>query len=141
MEDKTSIIKWMGLPEPFAIVLLILSLIFALAPYLPGKDFGVLKIPQFTPSTRKILKIIGPIVFLTSVMLFVPLIAQSTPPPKDVHDQVQLHIKHANDLFENRLYEDAIKQCDEALKLDPKNEEAYDLKKRLLKTVEILKRP
>lgn len=74
MEDKISIIKLTGLPDIFVGLLLILSLIFVLAPYFPGKDFGPIKIPMFTPSAQKRLKIIGPIIFLGLVTLFLPLI-------------------------------------------------------------------
>lgn len=60
-------------------LLLTFSFILLLAPYFSGADFGLFKIPQFTDSARKKLKIIGPIVFLALVMSFVPMIRVPKP--------------------------------------------------------------
>jgi hypothetical protein len=139
LEERASIIKLLGLPETFAVVLLTFSFILALAPYFSGADFGLFKIPQFTDSARKKLKIIGPIIFLVLVILFVPLIPQhvstisnnanrsdndnkqnepnnartenttSPTPLVNIHAQAQQHIKRANDLYNNANLEDAIK--------------------------------
>lgn len=76
MEQRTSIIKLLGLPDTFAVVLLTFSFILALAPYFSGADFGLFKIPQFTDSARKKLKVIGPLLFLAIGMLFIPMIPQ-----------------------------------------------------------------
>jgi tetratricopeptide (TPR) repeat protein len=79
LEERASIIKLLGLPETFAVLLLTFSFILLLAPYFSGADFGLFKIPQFTDSARKKLKLIGPIAFLALVMLFVPLIPRRVP--------------------------------------------------------------
>ena len=162
LEDKISIIKLSGLPEPFAIVLLTFSFILFLAPYFSGADFGLFKIPQFTDPARKKLKIIGPVIFVLLVALFIPMIPNQSDkegkqtnsnssrtkndsnltPPLDVRNQAQQHIKRAHDLFEQGAghYPDAIKECDEALGLEPDNQEALQLKKQINNTIEILKR-
>jgi hypothetical protein len=167
LEERASIIKLLGLPETFAVVLLTFSFILALAPYFSGADFGLFKIPQFTDSARKKLKIIGPIIFLVLVILFVPVIPQhvftnsnktnrsnndnnnarietvaSPSPPVDVYAQVQQHIKRANDLYthadNDADFAEAVKECDEALSLEPENQEARNLKERINKTRRIL---
>lgn len=168
LEQRASIIKLLGLPENFAVVLLTFSFILALAPYFSGADFGLFKIPQFTADARKKLKIIGPIVFLALVILFVPMIPQhvstnsnnanrndnnnrqnesnnariknadSPTPTVDIHAQAQQHIKRANDLYNNANFEEAVRECDKALALEPENQEALSLKTRINKTREIL---
>lgn len=158
MEEKASIIKLLGLPETFAVLLLTFSFILLLAPYFSGADFGLFKIPQFTNSARKELKLIGPIVFLVLVMLFVPMIripkpnapnpsdntnkpgAPDTTPtkddgnratPADVHAEVRQHLKRANELYNSADLEDAVRECDKALDLEPGNREARDLKEEV----------
>jgi hypothetical protein len=137
--------KSLGLPEPFTALLLTFSLVLCLAPYFSGGDFGIFKIPQFTDSARKWLKIIGPILFLFFVMLFVPLIPLKTPITSgnanriDTQKQAQLHIARAHDLYNQAKFDDAIKECDIALGLEPENRVAIDLKNHINVTMEILK--
>jgi len=168
LEERVSIIKLLGLPETFAVVLLTFSFILALAPYFSGADFGLFKIPQFTDSARKKLKIIGPIIFLALVTLFVPMIprqvstnsnnanrsdndnkqsnsnntrienAVSPTPTVDVHAQAQQHIKRANELYDKADFEEALKECDKALALEPDNQEARDLKEQITGTMKTL---
>lgn len=156
LEDKVSTIKLVGLPETFAVVLLTFSFVLLLAPYFSGADFGLFKIPQFTDQARKKLKIIGPLLFLASGLLFAPLIPRAAPTtpvsgnelhqtatpntPRDTHSAVQLHISRARDLYERRKYKDAVMECDAALDRDPANKEARDLKSSIMKTMEILDR-
>ena len=168
MEERASIIRLLGLPESFTVVLLIFSFILVLAPYFAGGDFGLFKIPQFTDNSRKKLRIIGPIVLLVLISLFVPIIPQhgaanlnnanrsdndntnariekaANPPPVDVRAQVQQHIKRANDLYthadNDADFAEAVKECNEALALEPENQEALNLKERINKTWEVLKR-
>lgn len=75
MTDKTSLFELAKLPQPFGVTLLVLSLILLLSPYLSGADFGIFKIPSFTDRAKRNLKILGPIAFITMVLLFVPLIS------------------------------------------------------------------
>jgi hypothetical protein len=74
MTDKLSLFKLLGLPEPFGVVLLTISFVLFLAPFLSGKDFGVIIIPEFKHATKKRLKKVGPIVFIICLLLFFPLI-------------------------------------------------------------------
>ncbi len=74
MTDRKSLFKLSELPEPFGITVLILLLIFALAPYFSGADFGIFKIPVFTEQAKKWLKIIGPILLIACITIFLPLI-------------------------------------------------------------------
>ncbi len=167
MEEKINIIKLIGLPDTFAVVLLTFSFILALAPWFSGADFGLFKIPQFTDVAKKKLKIIGPIVFFALLILFVPMIPQRAstnsnnanrsdndnrrndsnnaatkrdgdPTPADVHAQAQQHIKHAYDLYHIADLEGAVKECDKALELEPENQEALKLKQDIKGTMEIV---
>lgn len=168
MEERASIIELLGLPETFAVVLLTFSFILALAPYFSGADFGLFKIPQFTDSAQKKLKLIGPIIFLALISLFVPMIpkhastnsdnsnrsdknnkqsdsnnariktAISPTPLVDIHAQVQQYIRRANELYNNADFEDAVRECDKALDLEPENQEARNLKEHIKGTMKIL---
>jgi hypothetical protein len=167
LEERASIVKLLGLPETFAVLLLTFSFILLLAPYFSGADFGLFKIPQFTDSARKKLKIVGPIVFLALVILFVPLIPARAPKPiepnpadntnkpggpdtaptksdsnratpPDVHARVQQHVTRANELYKNAELEEAVKECDKALDLEPGNQQALDLKEHVKGTMKIL---
>ena len=73
MGEKISLFEWSKLPTPFGVTVLILSLIFLLSPYLSGTDFGIFKIPPFSETAKRYLRIIGPIVFLLCVFSFLPL--------------------------------------------------------------------
>jgi tetratricopeptide (TPR) repeat protein len=66
--------------------------------------------------------------------------ANSPIPPISINAQAQQHIKRANDLYNNANFEEAIKECDEALALEPENQEALSLKTRINKTRGILNR-
>ncbi|HST20134.1 MAG TPA: tetratricopeptide repeat protein [Blastocatellia bacterium] len=166
--DKTSIIKLLGLPEAFAVVLLILSLIIALAPYLPGKDFGVIKIPEFTLNTQNRLKVIGPIIFLVSLVLFLPLMTVPVPvPPSNINRNgnndrrnddidlskkedyvvspdetrkaVQRYISLASELYKQARYDAAIDECEKALTLEPDDQEAIELRKNITEAISIMR--
>lgn len=71
--NRVSFFELSGLPVPFGVVLLSFSFILLLAPYFSGADFGLFKIPDFTLQAKKVLKIIGPVLFLLCVLSFVPL--------------------------------------------------------------------
>lgn len=63
-----------GLPDPFGVVLLVFSFILLLAPYFSGTDFGLFKIPTVNDRARKLLKVIGPILFMFCIFLFAPIL-------------------------------------------------------------------
>jgi hypothetical protein len=79
MIDKISIFKSSGLPDPFGLTLLLLSLILFLSPYLSGADFGIFKIPQFSPQVKNWFKVIGPIIFILMILCYLPIIAINSP--------------------------------------------------------------
>lgn len=74
MNTKKSIISLLGIPEAFGTLLLSLALILTLAPYLAGTDFGIFKIPDLNSQSKQTLKWLGPVFFLVSSLLFVPLL-------------------------------------------------------------------
>ena len=71
--DRSSLFKMSGLPEPFGVVLLVFSLILLLTPYFSGAGFGVFTIPIVNERAKKLLKIIGPILFVSCILFFVPI--------------------------------------------------------------------
>jgi formylglycine-generating enzyme required for sulfatase activity len=77
--EKWSLFKLSGLPDPFGVVLLSFSFILLLAPYFSGADFGLFKIPIFTESAKRWLKILGPIVFCLCILSFIPIFARKRP--------------------------------------------------------------
>src|SRR5712691_8267570 len=70
--NKHNLLFELGLPEQFGVVLLLLALILLLAPYLAGQDLGVIKVPPFTPSSKRILRVFGPLAMLAALFLHVP---------------------------------------------------------------------
>ena|SRR6266568_411028 len=71
--DRSSLFKMSGLPEPFGVVLLVFSLILLLTPYFSGAGFGLFTIPIVNERAKKLLKIIGPILFVSCILFFVPI--------------------------------------------------------------------
>lgn len=70
---RQSVFGLLELPNDFGVVLLILTLILALVPYLSGKDFGIFKVPPFSIRARRVLLVVGPVAFASVIFLFVPL--------------------------------------------------------------------
>jgi hypothetical protein len=73
MLEKASVFKISGLPEAFGVLLLSVSFILLLTPYLSGKDFGLFKVPELGPTATSWWKRIGPGLFLLVVLAFIPL--------------------------------------------------------------------
>ena len=76
-----SILDLLGLPGAFGGTLLVLSLILALAPYFAGLDFGVIKIPDFSPEWRRRLKWLGPFALVLMILIHIPFYAPDAEPP------------------------------------------------------------
>lgn len=76
--DKKSTLQVIGIPKEFGLLLLTLTLILAISPYLGGADLGIFKVPVFSPSTTWILYFLGPILFVVAVLLFKPFWKQNS---------------------------------------------------------------
>jgi hypothetical protein len=74
-----SLLERMNLPDGFGYALLMVALILTLAPWLRGSDFGLFKIPDFAPATRRALIVIGPLALLLAVGLHLPMQPRSSP--------------------------------------------------------------
>lgn len=74
----------LGIPDAVGGTFAVFAFIIALSPYVSKQDFGIFKTPQFEASTTKRLKVVGPIVFLTTLALFLPLWPTHTDPEKPV---------------------------------------------------------
>jgi hypothetical protein len=75
-----SVLESLGIPPQFGVVLLAVAFALAVAPYLSGADFGVLRIPLLEEGTRKRLRLIGPIVMVGAIALHVPVLPNSKGP-------------------------------------------------------------
>lgn len=84
----TSVLDRMNLPDGFGYLLLVLALILTLAPWFHGQDFGLLKIPDFAPRTRRVLLLVGPLALLLAVGLHAPLHEARSPPLPPAVDPV-----------------------------------------------------
>jgi len=62
----------MGLPEAFGVVLLTLTLVVALSPYLGGMTIGNLAFPTWPSRTAFVIRIVGPVFFTLMVIAFLP---------------------------------------------------------------------
>ncbi|MDG4551693.1 MAG: SH3 domain-containing protein [Candidatus Contendobacter sp.] len=60
------------IPSEFGKTLLGFAFLLLLAPYFSGKDFGLLKIPEFSNIQKKKIKLFGPLFFLLSISTFIP---------------------------------------------------------------------
>lgn len=78
--ELKSILDLLGLPGAFGGTLLVLSLILALAPYFAGLDFGVIKVPDFSPEWRRRLKWLGPFTLVFMIFIHIPLHAPGVEP-------------------------------------------------------------
>ncbi len=79
--DGHGLLAELGLPDQFGFLLLAISLILLLAPYLSGSDLGVLKIPQVTDAARRTLRALGPIAIAAAILLHVPFFPKNGPRP------------------------------------------------------------
>ena len=70
----------LGLPDSLAITFVLVVLALSLAPYLPGKDFGVFKVPKFGKKVTSVLKFVGPGLFILSLGGFFPIWRAAAPP-------------------------------------------------------------
>ncbi len=69
-----SLLGKMGLPPQFGITLLLFFFALTLVPYFAGKDFGILKIPEFENSTKRRLRRAAPALLLCAVFLHLPIL-------------------------------------------------------------------
>jgi hypothetical protein len=72
MRPKQSLYSKLGIPDGVAVTIILIALVLTLAPYAADKDFGFLKIPAFDPSTLGLLKVLGPVLFVLSILLNCP---------------------------------------------------------------------
>jgi hypothetical protein len=74
LKEKTmSLATRIGLPEQFQNTVLLLGFLLALAPYLAGVKIGSLQVPTFERRKRRMMRLCGPLVFLVTLALVVPV--------------------------------------------------------------------
>jgi hypothetical protein len=92
MQKGDSVLQWLGLPSEFGIALLVVSFALAVAPYLTGADFGVVKVPALELRIRKRLRWVGPLALLISILLHIPALAKDSSSHLSVEP-----VRHATD--------------------------------------------
>ncbi len=70
-----------------------------------------------------------------------PSLPPALPGPAPTESSDASPLSRAQSLYEQRRYDEALAQCDAILKQDPKNNAARDLKRRIQKSLDILKAP
>jgi hypothetical protein len=73
---KKSILNNYGIPDSIGATFFSFCLVLTLAPYFPNSDFGIFKVPSFPANVVSILKTLGPISMIGSLMIFVPFLEQ-----------------------------------------------------------------
>ena len=68
-----SLLNAMGLPPQFGITLLLFFFALTLVPFFAGKDFGILKIPEFGEMTRQRLRRAAPALLFCAIVLHLPI--------------------------------------------------------------------
>ncbi len=61
-------------PEAVGILLFVIALALALAPYLASVDFGPIKVPSLSDAAKKRLRVLGPILLLLVLLLHLPIL-------------------------------------------------------------------
>jgi len=92
--DRRSTLEVLGVPKEFGSILLILALILLISPYVGGTDWGIFKVPQFSQRTTMVLRWLGPLLFLASILLFVPWRRGRGKPPASATRAVETHSKY-----------------------------------------------
>lgn len=75
-------LKWLGVPDAFGVLLLTIGLVLALSPWCGGKDFGAVKVPEFPVRAQRLLRLFGPLAFVLAVVLHIPFMAPETQGPR-----------------------------------------------------------
>lgn len=70
--EDSNLLQILNLPDGFGYLPLVLALVLGLAPYLGGSDFGIVKIPAFEASAQRKLRVVGPCLLLTAIIVHVP---------------------------------------------------------------------
>ena len=95
MQKKKHTYSYWDIPPAITTLIFSLGVIFFIAPYLPGQDFGIFKIPQFSPDIIKVLKIIGPIFLSILIAGFIPIWSERAPHQLDTKVPVSEIDKHS----------------------------------------------
>lgn len=86
--DRKSTLNLLHIPEEFGLLLLTLTLILAISPLIGDTDLGIFKIPKFSQQVTSILIYLGPVLFVISIILHMPLWQQNE---KEKDSQVSEH--------------------------------------------------
>ena len=77
MKEKKSFVELSHLPDKFWEVFIIFTFVILISPFFSGMDFGVVKVPQFSPFWNSILLPIGFGLFTLAALSFYPFFSNS----------------------------------------------------------------
>ena len=80
-----------GIPDSITGTIVTLCIALTLAPYAAGMDFGVIKVPTFSPAARRRLKFAGPLLLILAIGGFVPT-WHTGPSPVEVKNRIRATI-------------------------------------------------
>lgn len=100
--EKKNTLQVIGVPKEFGVLLLTLTLILAVSPYLGGQDLGIFKVPSFSQETTWVLYFLGPVLFVVTILLFIPFwkqkVSSSVTLPRSVGSDSKYRLQNIADI-------------------------------------------
>jgi VHL beta domain len=96
VSPKQSFNNRCGIPGTVSALFITVAFALTLSPYLANADFGVLKVPDFQPTTLHMLEILGPMLLLISILLNYPFFAQVSSSPRSAGTSIAITVVFQN---------------------------------------------
>ena len=96
MSTRQNIYSRLGIPGTIGVTVTLLALVLSLAPYMADKDFGFLRVPDFSEGTKHGLKLFGPILLAASLVLFFPILETGAGSPRSAGTDTPMGVVFRN---------------------------------------------
>ncbi len=96
MTQKQSVYGRLGIPVTIGVTVTLLALVLAIAPYMADKDFGFLRVPDFSEATKHELRLLGPILLAASLFLFFPFLEIHAGSPRSAATDIPMDVLFRN---------------------------------------------
>jgi VHL beta domain len=96
MSPKQSVYGKLGIPSTIGVTVTLLALVLSIAPYMADKDFGFLRVPDFSEATKHALRLLGPISLAASLLLFFPIFEPRTGSPRSAATDTPVDVLFRN---------------------------------------------